>query len=96
MFAKAGASVTIHGRNEEGLKKTLAMLTEAGVSKEKVHSVKGDVSDECVQKALIEEIIAKFGRIDVLVNNAGLGGKTGPDARSLDNYDFIMSVNYDK
>uniref|UniRef100_A0A914Q7G1 Uncharacterized protein n=1 Tax=Panagrolaimus davidi TaxID=227884 RepID=A0A914Q7G1_9BILA len=75
LFAKSGAFVTIHGRSENGIKKTADLILESGIPKERIHSVKGSVTDSKVQKALIDETISKFGRIDVLINNAG-GVKT--------------------
>uniref|UniRef100_A0A914YBN5 Uncharacterized protein n=1 Tax=Panagrolaimus superbus TaxID=310955 RepID=A0A914YBN5_9BILA len=94
LFAKSGASVTIHGRSEEGLQKTMQMLSEAGISKEKVHSVKGAVTEESILKALIDETVSKFGRIDVLINNVGISNKEGEtNSRSIENLDYIWNVN---
>uniref|UniRef100_A0A914YS39 Uncharacterized protein n=1 Tax=Panagrolaimus superbus TaxID=310955 RepID=A0A914YS39_9BILA len=42
---------------------------------------------------LINEPLKKWGKIDVVVNNAGLGFKTGHDLYSIENYDFVFAVN---
>uniref|UniRef100_A0AC34FLE5 Uncharacterized protein n=1 Tax=Panagrolaimus sp. ES5 TaxID=591445 RepID=A0AC34FLE5_9BILA len=94
LFAKNGASVTIHGRSEDGLQKTMQMLSEAGISKEKIHFVKGAVTEESVLKALVDETVAKFGKIDVLINNVGISNKEGEtNQRSMENLDYILNVN---
>ena len=94
LFAKNGASVTIHGRNEGNLQKTIQLIEEAGGSKDKVLTVVGEVIDENVQKSLINKTIEKFGRIDVLINNAGIKKKESlEDHRSLENFDYVFNVN---
>ena len=94
LFAKNGASVTIHGRNEGNLQKTIELIEKAGGSKNKVLTVAGDITDESVQKNLINKTVEKFGRIDVLINNAGMKKKEGlQDERSLENFDYIFNVN---
>ena len=94
LFAKAGASVTIHGRSEEKLQKTIQLIEKAGGSKSKILTVVGEITDENVQKNLINKTVEKFGRIDVLINNAGLMQKEGlEDYRSLENFDYVFDVN---
>uniref|UniRef100_A0A914PWN4 Uncharacterized protein n=1 Tax=Panagrolaimus davidi TaxID=227884 RepID=A0A914PWN4_9BILA len=94
LFAKLGASITIHGRSEVGLKKTTDLILDSGISKDRIHSVRGAVTDETVLKALIDETIKKFGKIDVLINNVGLAGKEGEkNPRSMENLDYILNVN---
>jgi NAD(P)-dependent dehydrogenase (short-subunit alcohol dehydrogenase family) len=92
-FGREGASVTIHGRNPEGLAETEKFLKEAGVPSERILTVTGAVDEETVPAKIIDETVAKFGRIDVLVNNAGALGIPGVDKDSLENFDFIIKVN---
>uniref|UniRef100_A0AC34FZ71 Uncharacterized protein n=1 Tax=Panagrolaimus sp. ES5 TaxID=591445 RepID=A0AC34FZ71_9BILA len=94
LFAKSGASVTIHGRSEDGLKKTTDLILAAGVPKERIHFVIGCLSDKSVLTALIDETVQKFGRIDVLINNAAGGLKPGEEnPRSMENFDYVFDVN---
>ena len=65
-FLKEGAFVTLNGRREHKLQETIAGFDPA---KSLVHA--GDVSDEEDVKRLVGDTIAKFGKLDVLVNNAG-------------------------
>ena len=64
-FLKEGAFVVVNGRRENKLHETVAGLDAA---KSLIHS--GDVSDEAYVKRLIEETVTRFGKLDVLVNNA--------------------------
>jgi 3-oxoacyl-[acyl-carrier protein] reductase len=79
-FAAEGARVTITGRREEPLK---ALAGEIGC-----HHVAGDVSVAADAARMVEEAAAAHGRLDVVVNNAGVVraapfGKTGEDMLDL-------------
>ena len=64
-FLAEGASVVIAGRRQSTLEATTSELGDS------VHFVVADVSKSGEPKALVDETVAKFGRLDVLVNNAG-------------------------
>ena len=66
-FLQEGAFVVVNGRREHKLHEAIAGFDAA---KSLVHS--GDVSDEAYVKRLVEDTIAKFEKLDVLVNNAGM------------------------
>jgi 3-oxoacyl-[acyl-carrier protein] reductase len=67
-FAAEGASVAICARNEQRLKETTTELQSAGAQ---VLSMALDVTDSQAVSQLIAEVMNKFGRIDILVTNAG-------------------------
>ncbi len=66
-FVVEGAKVVITGRRQSVLEETTKELGEL------VHFIVGDVSKNGDHKRIIDETVAKFGRLDVLVNNAGMG-----------------------
>jgi meso-butanediol dehydrogenase/(S,S)-butanediol dehydrogenase/diacetyl reductase len=66
-FLHEGAFVTLNGRREHKLQETIVGFDAA---KSLVHP--GDVSDEEYVKRLVEDTITKFGKLDVLVNNAAI------------------------
>jgi 3-oxoacyl-[acyl-carrier protein] reductase len=69
-FAKAGAKVVIsYAGNEAAAQETLGMLQAAGTAGE---AVKFDVSDAAACAAAVDGIVKAHGRLDVLVNNAGI------------------------
>uniref|UniRef100_A0A1I7Z660 3-oxoacyl-[acyl-carrier-protein] reductase n=1 Tax=Steinernema glaseri TaxID=37863 RepID=A0A1I7Z660_9BILA len=91
-LASEGASVTIHGRSLEGLQTTEKMILEKGVPTERILSVQGNIQDDETLKELVEKTLEKFGKIDVLVNNAGVVGLSG-DFDSMDAYEYIHDIN---
>jgi meso-butanediol dehydrogenase/(S,S)-butanediol dehydrogenase/diacetyl reductase len=71
-FAREGASVALVDRDQE---KVNAVRASLGGGQSLSHSA--DVSNEVEVRAMVETVITRFGRIDVLVNNAGIA-TTGP------------------
>ena len=74
-FAKAGAKVVVASRGEEKGQETVDLVKQAGTDGLFIQT---DVSQGSSVKALVEQTIAKFGRIDAAFNNAGIEGKTAP------------------
>ncbi|KAF8374386.1 hypothetical protein PRIPAC_80815 [Pristionchus pacificus] len=70
-FAKAGAKVTITGRNAATLAVTKQLCLSAGAKDSEILELIGDVTDDSFLERLVSTTVEKFGRIDVLVNNAG-------------------------
>ncbi|MDH1252634.1 SDR family oxidoreductase [Comamonas thiooxydans] len=66
-----GATVALVGRNQDKLAAVQAELQQAGVSEDRVSRHGADIRDEAAVKALVTEVLARHGRIDALVNNAG-------------------------
>jgi 3-oxoacyl-[acyl-carrier protein] reductase len=68
-FAECGATVAVHyHHNEKGARNTREAVTVAG-GQGSIHTA--DLADPVAAGALVDEVLAKHGRIDVLVNNAG-------------------------
>jgi 3-oxoacyl-[acyl-carrier protein] reductase len=67
-FARAGAKVAVHyNQNSQAAQETLSMLAGDGHI-----TVGGDVGNADAVKAMVDTVVEKMGRIDVLVNNAGI------------------------
>lgn len=96
-FAKEGASIVVHGIDDELIDETVDLLKNAKVDESKILKIKGFFDDDFVLKKLIEETIAKFGRLDILVNNAGVFKKPRTDhfkeSYSNENIDFVFKIN---
>jgi len=86
-FSKLGAKVVVTGRNEENLKETKSKC--AG----EVFSIVADLNIEADRVRIIEDTISKFGKLDVLVNNAGLGEAGTILTTTLEQYDKVMNTN---
>ena len=69
-FAKEGADVVVHYRSsDDQAKKVVAAIRKMG---RRAISVKADISLQEENRAMFEQVKREFGRVDVLVNNAGL------------------------
>jgi NAD(P)-dependent dehydrogenase (short-subunit alcohol dehydrogenase family) len=74
-FAKDGARLVVSGRREDVGQALAAELRALGAEAEYVAA---DVRREIEVRALVDRAVARFGRLDVAVNNAGTEGKPGP------------------
>ncbi|KAI1701802.1 enoyl-(Acyl carrier protein) reductase domain-containing protein [Ditylenchus destructor] len=92
-FAREGASVTVHGQSKEKLDETVELLKKSGVDESRIVTVLGAIQEEKTAQAIVNETVKKFGRIDVLVNNAAIGRLEGESPDSLKNYDFVFDIN---
>ena len=70
-LASLGATVALVGRNQDKLAAVQAELQQVGVPEDRVSRHRADIRDEAAVKALVAEVLARHGRIDALVNNAG-------------------------
>ncbi|MGC1717535.1 MAG: glucose 1-dehydrogenase [Isosphaeraceae bacterium] len=74
-FAHEGAHLVVSGRRDEEGAKLVAELRKLGAEAEFVRS---DVRHEDDVRRLVDKTVARFGRLDVAVNNAGTEGTPGP------------------
>ncbi len=91
LFAKNGATVVLADVDVAGAERVLRQITQAGG---KGRAVKTDVSKPDEAKALVDAAVKEFGRLDIAVNNAGIGGPTAPVGEyPIDGWDTIIGVN---
>ena len=74
-LAKKGANVVVAGRRDEAGKALVKELRSFGSEAEFINV---DVRKEDDVRALVDQTVARFGRLDVAVNNAGTEGRVGP------------------
>ena len=74
-LARAGYQVALAGRRADALEETRA---EGGALASQLHPIVTDVSDEASVKNLFAEVTRRWGRLDLLFNNAGRGGPPVP------------------
>ncbi len=89
-LAQEGAKVVINGRNGKVLEKTYSQFRKEGLS---VSACPGDVSqlEDC--KKLIEYAIDKYGKLDILINNAGLGSRGFVEETNPEVFRHLVDVN---
>jgi NAD(P)-dependent dehydrogenase (short-subunit alcohol dehydrogenase family) len=90
-LAESGANVTIADINLEAAQKTAAEI-EAEL-KVGALAVKTDISKEADAAAMVEQTVAKFGRVDILVNNAGLSYPVRLVDMTSKDWDRMIAVN---
>jgi NAD(P)-dependent dehydrogenase (short-subunit alcohol dehydrogenase family) len=74
-FAKKGAKVVVAGRRDEAGKALIKELRSLGSEADFINA---DVRKDDDVRAMVDETVARFGRLDVAVNNAATEGKVGP------------------
>jgi meso-butanediol dehydrogenase/(S,S)-butanediol dehydrogenase/diacetyl reductase len=89
-FAEEGASVALAGRRRGKLEEVAAGLDPA-----RALAVETDVAEQGAVEALVAAAAERFGRLDVLVNNAGTAKMGGFLDGSLEDYRAIMATNVD-
>ncbi|MDT3777094.1 SDR family NAD(P)-dependent oxidoreductase [Nitrospira sp. MA-1] len=89
-FGEEGATVVVAARRVDLCHQTVAQITEAGGS---AFAQQTDISQEAQVDALMQETIARYGRIDILVNNAGLvgGGRVADTSTKM--FDEVVGTN---
>jgi len=87
LFAAEGARVAITGRNAETLRAAAAELGEKGFA------VQADVEDIAALESAVAQVAHKFGKLDVVFANAGIGGSTPIGSTSLDVFQKLIHTN---
>lgn len=89
-LAEDGASVVLVARRRDRLQSLAAEIEQAGGT---ALAVQADISDRAQAEAAVQQAVERFGRLDVLINNAGLmllGPVVGADP---DEWDRMIAVN---
>lgn len=90
-FARAGARLVVSGRRAAEGAALEAELREAGAE---VHFVQADVRHDEEVRNLVDQTVARYGRLDVAVNNAGTEGRPGPVVdQTADSYADTFDTN---
>lgn len=90
-FAELGGSLTVVGRNPEKLQEVADKIS--AIKGEAPLIVQADMSNEEDVKRIVKETISKYGKLDVLVNNAGVLETGTIENTSLEQYDRVMNTN---
>jgi 2-deoxy-D-gluconate 3-dehydrogenase len=89
-LAEAGADVACHSRFDGEASETCEQIEKIG---RKTFGVSGDMSDKNVPKRIVDEVVAEFGRIDILINNAGMIRRTPAVDFSEEDWMTVIEVN---
>ncbi len=89
-LAKAGATVAIVGRSEEKAAEKLRQIADAGGQ---AYFISADVTARTSLESLLEQVVAKSGRVDILVNGAGVNAATPILDITDEEFARILDVN---
>jgi len=90
-LALAGSALALADVDESGLKETAASLAKK-TAEVTTHVL--DVSDENAVRALAEDVVARHGRVTLLINNAGVALLGTFAEISLDDFRWLMNINF--
>jgi 2-dehydro-3-deoxy-D-gluconate 5-dehydrogenase len=85
-LAQAGAKVAIVGRDKAKNAEALKSLPGA-------IALEADLKDEKACRAVVDEAAKRFGRLDILINNAGMNVRKQPQEYTLDEWKLVMDTN---
>ncbi len=88
-YAREGARLALAARSESELEQTVAAVSEMGGQ---AIAVPTDITSQAHTERLSEAAVERFGRIDVLVNNAGISGPIGP-LQDNDIAEWVDTIN---
>jgi NAD(P)-dependent dehydrogenase (short-subunit alcohol dehydrogenase family) len=91
-LAQAGADCLLVARRAEDLDESIRAVKAAAPGKRAL-AVAGDVTDTAVANAAVDTALKQFGRLDLLINNAGLYHMQPIEETSLDDWSRVLDVN---
>jgi NAD(P)-dependent dehydrogenase (short-subunit alcohol dehydrogenase family) len=90
-LAGAGADLVVNSLSPENIEPVANEIAEQ--TGQRVFAVAGDVSQPAVAQRLVDETNRVFGRLDIVVNNAGINVRGPIEELSPDDFDRVMAVN---
>jgi NADP-dependent 3-hydroxy acid dehydrogenase YdfG len=89
-LAAAGATVAVNGRRQDRLDELVAKIAAAGG---KGLALPGDVSKEADAFKTVSDIVAQLGRLDIVINSAGVNEAGGVESLPLDLWRKVIDIN---
>lgn len=92
LLAGLGAGVVVNGRDPQAVQETVAAITAAGG---RATAVVGAADDERIARSLVDECIGAFGRLDALINCAGIAEPAGSSILNItaDEFDHLIGAH---
>lgn len=91
-FLKNGAKVALAGSREETVNEAIAKLAEEGFT-DNVMGISPSLTDPDAVKAAFDSVVKRFGKLDILCNNAGVSSRTALLDYSLEEFQKVMDLN---
>ncbi len=91
-FLKNGAKVALAGSREETVNEAIAKLAEEGFT-DNVMGISPSLTDPDAVKAAFDSVVKRFGKLDILCNNAGVSSRTALLDYSIEEFQKVMDLN---
>jgi 2-deoxy-D-gluconate 3-dehydrogenase len=91
-LAEAGADIVVAGRQAAKSRAAASDLARHGV---RTDVVEVDVADEASVRSMIEQTVERMGRLDILINNAGINIRKRPEEYKMNEWREVLSINLD-
>jgi NAD(P)-dependent dehydrogenase (short-subunit alcohol dehydrogenase family) len=89
-LASAGAALLIADRRLDAAEATVAALRDAGAD---AHAIAADVTVEADVQRTVRAAVERWGRLDVLINGAGIGARHPAEGYPLDRWQTVLDIN---
>lgn len=89
-LARAGAAIVVAGRDEAKSRDAVRELEQLGA---RAIAISVDVTDKAAVAAMVESTLKQLGRIDILINNAGMSVRQPAHVISLDDWETVIDTN---
>ncbi len=90
-LARNGAQLALSGRNLDSVAETAALCEKEGA---KARAYKLDVTDRAAVYAHADEVVADFGKVNIVINNAGVSLTANIEDVSWDDFEWIFNINF--
>lgn len=90
-LAAGGANVVVSSRHEDACRRVAQEISGRGAGR--AHGVACDVSSNADCERLIAGTLDQFGRLDILINNAGIGGFASVETMDVSHWDAVIGTN---
>uniref|UniRef100_A0A5S6Q8Q6 Ketoreductase domain-containing protein n=1 Tax=Trichuris muris TaxID=70415 RepID=A0A5S6Q8Q6_TRIMR len=92
-FASLGAFLSLWGRDEHALNETKRLCSKRGLPEAKILCCKAEMTNDAEVKAALDATLARYGRLDILINSAGIILNGSLRNTPLEDFDRVMAVN---
>lgn len=89
-LASAGASILIVDRRLDAAEATVKRLRDAGADAE---AVEAEVTNEADVKRAVQAAVSRWGRLDILINGAGIGARHPAEGYPLERWQAVLDIN---
>ena len=89
-LASVGASVLIADRRLDAAEATVAALKDAGAD---AAAIETDVTKEADVRRAVQQAITRWGRLDILINGAGIGSRHPAEGYPLERWQTVLDIN---